>query len=508
MTPSPPPPPAPGPPRKVSLSCKLLLATLVLVLVPLSLETLLVWEQLRSVAGDSATVSERAANYLYEEENSMCCPKVYLYDPKDILKRIRALTKTHLNLTDLDPLNTDAVMYHHFNNTPVPQHSRIPLLTDVTRWLPRIPNRPLTRMDRLFDNILDPSAMLFYSKDYVHAFHLRLAVSGCVISDPADAELFIIPMSIHTDHPYGKMKGFQEKWNDLFSKITDFQQIFHHYTASTASKHVIFSSSFGHSRHSVGLWSPPYRDPYVHLLQRVALGSDELIRRSYGKWLKHIMQPPDSVVSAPFSTLLTYPQEMFNISAEKTVLVTSFFEMHGSAKKLRMRLDAICESSTDCWTKKKLLSMLNVTRSKKQLVGSFIEAKIKSTFCFEPEGDWPTRQSMVQDVLLTCIPVFFTSSYKLLWKSFWGNFIVDASVEFDGEAVLKGEVNVMESLRAISSDVILKKQNLLRRHRQQLLYLHMDQYILNGHNFERQCTVDAANILLRELLVRSKTLIK
>jgi hypothetical protein len=433
----------------------------------------------------------------------MCCPKVFLYDPSDILQRVQRL-QAGLKLTDLDPLNTDAVVFHQFNNESVSDPERIPLLTEVLRWLPDVPNRPLKHEDQLFKYNSNSRAMLFYSKDYVHTFHLRLAISGCVVADPADAELFVVPISIHTDHPYGKKKGFQEEWDAFFSKLTDFQQIFQHLTPATAQKHVIFSSSFGHSRHSVGLWSPPYNDPKVSLMQRVALGSDLLIRQSYGSWLKYVMQTPERVISAPFSALLTFPDDLLNTTAHKSILVSAFFEFHGKAKALRQSLNDMCETSVHCWNKNKLISMQNSTRSKMQLVASFLEAKKESTFCLEPEGDWPTRQSMVQDVLVTCIPVFFSGSFARLWGPSWGNFIGAAAVQLDGAAVLSGDLDVLATLRAISADEIREKQRLLRRHREQMLYLHMNDYIQDGNNYKHKCTVDASNLLLQELLLHSK----
>lgn len=400
----------------------------------------------------SAAVAPRTIDRS-SHSNTMCCPKVYLYSPEDILHRARRLRPDlELHLNTLDPLNTDALMFYQGNySQPLPVSDRILMLTHALRWLPDVPNRPLTNAeDKLFENS-HPGAALFYSKDYVHTFHLRLAVSGCVVSSPVEAELFIVPLSVHTDHPYGKRKGFQSQWDDFFSKLSDVQQIFPHLTdRASARKHVIFSSSFGHSRHSVGLWAPPYDEDLVASIQRVALGSDHLIRQAYNPWLKYVMRPPAKVISAPFSALLTYPSTLLSIaesSADKSILVSAFFEIHGQAKTLRQTLGDTCRSSPHCWSKKSIIAAQNHTRSKMQLVASFLEAKTKSTFCLEPEGDWPTRQSMVQDVLLACIPVFFSPSYTHLWGPFWGDFIRQAAVQLDGAAVLRGELDVIKTLQ-------------------------------------------------------------
>lgn len=487
------------------VSCRLSLKWVVCVAILLSPipSTYLILQQQQDISFETSQNNVPVASRHENNNRDICCPRVYLYDPQEILERARRLSNSELKLTGLDPLNTDSVMFHHFVNKTIPKLQRIPLLTEVARWLPHTPNRPLIRGDKLFEHIIDPSAMMFYTKDYVNSFHLRLAVSSCVVADPADADLFIVPLSVHTDHHHNENVDSAREWNDLFGKITDLQGIFQHYCAETARKHVIFSSSFGHSRRSVGLWGPPYRDPHAHSMQRVALGSDQLIRQQRSQWLQYVVHTPANVISAPFSTLMTYPHELFNTTRDKEILVSSFLGLHGVAKQLRASLDSSCEASADCWNKRKLLSMRNITRSKMQLVGAIIEAKTQSTFCLEPEGDWPTRQSMVQDVLLSCIPVFFSNSYTQLWEPFWGNFIVNASVELDGAAVLRGEVDVMQALRDIPAEEVQRKLQLLRTHRQQMVYLHMNQYVIDGDNINHGCTVDAANILLRELMSRS-----
>ena len=490
-------------------TCLVMIGWMVLLLTTIPFLCLVYYYQQQQQQQQQTSVyisSSQHAPIVQYPAKQLCCPKVFLYNPLDILERVHELQHhNNLQFTDLDPLNTDAVLFHQYRNTSVPPPERIPLLSEVLRWLPDTANRPLTHLDKMFaEDTSEPGALMYYSKDYVHMFHLRLAVSGCVVADPKEADLFIIPISVHTDHPYGKKKGFQNKWNTFFTEVTNFQTLFPYLTPETARKHVLFSSSFGHSRHSVGLWTPPYKDPKVKLMQRVALGSDYLIRQSYGKWLKYVMHTPERVISAPFATLLTYPHKFLNITAQKTILVSSFLEFHGKAKALRVALNNMCEVSSQCWNKNNILAMQNTSRSKMQQVAVFLKAKTKSTFCLEPEGDWPTRQSMVQDVLLTCIPVFFTHSYRHLWTTFWGNFIQEASVELDGEAVLRGDVDVMQYLEAISPAEIQHKQELLRHHRQQLLYLDMEDYIDFGHNYKHQCAVDASNLLLRQLYLESK----
>jgi len=86
-----------------------------------------------------------------------------------------------------------------------------------------------------------------------------------------------------------------------------------------------------------------------------------------------------------------------------------------------------------------------------------------------------------------------------LWPAFWGNFIDHVSITFDYAAVMEDRVDIMQRLEGISPEVIRRKQEIMKSHKHQLNFLHVNDYIEHGNNFEHSCAVDAANLLLHDL---------
>ena len=381
--------------------------------------------------------------------STLCCPKVYLYDPRAILKKAQALYDKPLHLHHLDPLNVVDTFAHipYQGNVSIPEAKRVEVLTQLLRWMPQEDevNQSLIipPANVIPDNHSIPdspsSSKIWYSKDFVNLFSMRIALSQCVTSDPREADLFLVPMSVHTDHNHGRKSPLSGEWDTFFGSLTNYQAIFEHFTDKTAAKHVIFSSSFGHSRRSIGLWHPPFGDPRVSQMQRVALGSKCLIAQNY-KPFHYFVKSPLHVHSTPFSSLLAYPEDYFDSEdkdkkaktppqhntpaaarpppqswinstastvtvtvtappeephtshSQKLLLVSAFFGFHGGDKvrDLRKKLIHICEHSHNCSTKA-MKSKTTKTDRKTGMLALF-ETKKASTFCLEPEGDWPTRQ--------------------------------------------------------------------------------------------------------------------
>jgi hypothetical protein len=475
-------------------------------------------EKDKVVLASSFTGDEHGRIQTSLQNTKLCCPKVFIYDPRIVLQKAQLLHDKPLLLQHLDPINIletfDHIPYH--GNTSIPEEDRVHVLTQLLRWMPQ--------EDEVNQSLIiphnDPKAKVWYSKDFVNMFSMRIALSQCVTTDPREAELFLVPMSVHTDHAHGRKTPLSGEWDALFASLTNYQSIFEHFTARTASKHVIFSSSFGHSRRSIGLWHPPFADSRVAAMQRVALGSECLISQTY-KPLHHFIKSPQHVHSTPFTSLLSYPEDFFeekerstrahnrnnslpsgdpsSTQHNKLLLMSAFFGFHGRDKvrDLREKLVHVCESSVNCSTKA-MKSKSSKTDRKEGILAIF-ETKKHSTFCLEPEGDWPTRQSMIQDIMLNCIPVFFSHNHLRLWPAFWGNFIDSVSVTFDYTAVMDGKVDVMDALQHISAVDILRKQKIMKSHKHQLNFLHVNDYMETGNNFHHSCSVDATNLLLFDL---------
>ena len=69
-----------------------------------------------------------------------------------------------------------------------------------------------TLLDSILDNVTGfneevktaktEGSFTWHTKDYIELLKLRLATSGCVVEDPKEAELFIIPFAAHTERSY------------------------------------------------------------------------------------------------------------------------------------------------------------------------------------------------------------------------------------------------------------------------------------------------------------------
>ena len=165
------------------------------------------------------------------------------------------------------------------------------------------------------------------------------------------------------------------------------------------------------------------------------------------------------------------------------------------------KLIKICENYQNCSTTS--LKRKSSKSDRKQGILAIFETKKQSVFCLEPEGDWPTRQSMIQDIILGCIPVFFTRSHLRLWSAFWGNFIDSVSIVLNYDGVMDGKVDVMKKLEDIPPHEIWKKQRIMKKHKHQFDFLHVNDYMTEGNNYRHSCSVDATNLLLHELKLSS-----
>ena len=251
-------------------------------------------------------------------------------------------------------------------NLSIPKEDRIKLLAQLVADKPtqdKASNEDKWNSTRIND----------ISKDYINIFLLRLALSDCVTSDPHEAELFIVPHAIHTSRGYNGSHTVKSKqWETLFSRLNDYQLLLPHFTSESASKHVIFSRSYGHYFKGEGLWTERHLDSRVRYMQRVALGEPNTLQSS-DWWQKNgmnLLRPfayqfrqkfkkafyiPElvhNVHSVPFCSLLLYPEQTW-VSAlnndNRSVLITaSHTSNHGQQRSLKRLLTAQCDQSPLC----------------------------------------------------------------------------------------------------------------------------------------------------------------
>jgi hypothetical protein len=465
---------------------------------------------------DTSDVFEVVPHYFESrnETEKLCCPRVFIYDPMDIERRASSITGKKMLLSEIDLLNGYADWYkasYTLGNNSIAFEDRIKILSEVLRDVPRHHYNKI-------NSTADSKAFTAISKDYINIMLLRLALSKCVTTDPSEAELFIVPTSVHTSRKYeGLRKDVNTDWENLFRTLTDYQRLFEHFSCETASKHVIFSRSYGHTKSSEGLWTEWHRDSRVKYMQRVALGPTETLLEQ-GYWFtlflpllrlgaKHfrdsyansfyIESTVHNVHSIPFTSLISYPESVLHDlnHRNRTIFLSSNHAIdHGQQVDLKELLNAQCDASNLCENGYRESTVTN-----KFSAANMMELKSNSVFCLEPRGDWPTRQSIVQDVLLGCIPVFFSSEQLTLWHASWGSWVKEASVLVDAKTFINKKQNIVEQLMSIPPEEVYRKQMLIHHNAKRFVYLHMDDYMHDGNNLKHSCTVDAANLALAEL---------
>ena len=80
--------------------------------------------------------------------------------------------------------------------------------------------------------------------------------------------------------------------------------------------------------------------------------------------------------------------------------------------------------------------------------------KLSSHFCLEPGGFSPIRKAILDALALNCIPVLFLEPHEAaqLWPWHWGTWRENASVVVSRRRYLSGEVDLLETLRAIPAE--------------------------------------------------------
>lgn len=92
-----------------------------------------------------------------------------------------------------------------FNNGIIQEESRLAILKYALR--DSVVNN-FTGFNEEFKTAKTKESFTWHTKDYIELFRLRLATSGCIVEDPKEAELFIIPFAAHTERSYhGAQRG-------------------------------------------------------------------------------------------------------------------------------------------------------------------------------------------------------------------------------------------------------------------------------------------------------------
>jgi len=138
--------------------------------------------------------------------------------------------------------------------------------------------------------------------------------------------------------------------------------------------------------------------------------------------------------------------------ANRTYLVSAIWGDHGSDNSIQQRreLQGQCDISDDC-----IFINLDGHREESN-TNTVVSSMLKSIFCLQPEGDTPSRKSMIDAISLGCIPVLVSEGQRRLWP--W-------HVDWDDVGVYIGDHkgDVLSYLRSIPDIDIRHMQSNLRK---------------------------------------------
>ena len=101
---------------------------------------------------------------------------------------------------------------------------------------------------------------------------------------------------------------------------------------------------------------------------------------------------------------------------------------------------------------------------------SYTAVKAQSVFCLEPGGDSPWRKSLYESLVSGCLPIIFSVYNLHVSPMHWASFARNVSVLIDPNAFIEGRVDLIQTIKSISSTDILAKQTLLSQHAHRLHY--------------------------------------
>lgn len=128
------------------------------------------------------------------------------------------------------------------NKRSIPQTNRYDLLHIATTYAHLFDLKSISQ----YITNKNVTNLTLFSKDFMNSFLLGISLSGCLVDNPEEADLYMIPFSIHTNRIHDKYQNNNHLiWSNMFKSLQNYQQLFHHFNELTAKKHVLFSSSYG-----------------------------------------------------------------------------------------------------------------------------------------------------------------------------------------------------------------------------------------------------------------------
>ena len=186
------------------------------------------------------------------------------------------------------------------------------------------------------------------------------------------------------------------------------------------------------------------------------------------------------ILEVPYGGSVAHPRFWSKV-APRPVLVTASFKSgkhqhknHFQQMDLRATLGKQCRAAAN----KSVCSFISLGEHS-DLVGqadgrtrllTVLGAMRRATFSLQPAGDDPARKSIIDSVTSGCIPVLFYPEQRELWPAHWGSWINSSTVYIPHSDVLSGQVDVLQTLRAIPEQQVQMMQLAIERNARRLVY--------------------------------------
>jgi len=284
--------------------------------------------------------------------------------------------------------------------------------------------------------------------------YYRMQHSECRTQDPDEADVFVVPLFMA-----------KKEHNEWVTKCQEFShldgpkkllELLTHLTPENARKHIMVNVK--NMKDCKGWWADPMLPEFVPFT-RLA------VRYCYHPICDGLTMPDPvhgngAIFPVPYPSFVHWsrafsgeppwvkkrerPNLMSLIMSARTQRNPNFFQR---AMVLRDKLWEVCQ---------KYGAPTCLNGSPKQMVsipGEVYEIYRQSDFCLQPQGDTCERKGILDSMLVGCIPVLFTEEacpMHKLWELHWSEWQKDSVVIFELEEVVSGEVDIKETLEAIS----------------------------------------------------------
>ncbi|KAJ1451683.1 exostosin family-domain-containing protein [Pelagophyceae sp. CCMP2097] len=310
----------------------------------------------------------------------------------------------------------------------------------------------------------------------------------CRAKSAKEADLFLVPVLPRSKH--------WSEWSNACDALADvrWSALLEHLTPENARRHVFVFPRVAYAPRCAGWWARPR--PTVRQFARVSIGGYEEFggdfersktRDSLSSWQR---RHPEAVVprlmSAPYVGAVRWSAALEAAGAPKPwkqrrarkALFAYSATPHGSPNAVALRLalaeacrraGAQCAAPGAAAQRGPLRGGAAPEPSAAARLGATL-AKLNSTFCVEPPGLTPGRQSIVNALLLGCIPVLFASEQDALWPLHWGDWRADSRVLLAAKDVVGDPDALAAALRAIPAERVRLMQDTIAKRAHAMQY--------------------------------------